>query len=110
MNSNTTPTNAAPALSAASPAVNPAPTPAAPPASPVQAAEPVGPVTTAGDDAAIIAQNDRVELLPAPANDDPVLADRTLPQTAGHSNLELMTGLILLCAGVTGVLASRCKS
>jgi len=107
--SDTTSADAAPALSPARPTVNPAPTLAAP-AEPVQSeplSEPVGSVTTTEDDVALIAQNNRVELLPAPANDDGVFADRTLPQTAGRLGLELVAGLAMLCGGVAVVFVAR---
>ena len=57
------------------------------------AVTPVGSVTVTEDDVAIIAQNDTPELIPTPANDGQVFADRTLPETAGSFGLELMTGL-----------------
>jgi hypothetical protein len=37
-------------------------------------------------------------------------ADRVLPETAGYSGLELMTGLAMLGGGVAAVFASRFKS
>ena len=64
-------------------------------------------MTITEDDVAIIAQNDTPELIPAPANDDQVFADRTLPETAGHSGLELMTGLAMLSGGIAFLFASR---
>ena len=82
--SNTMPVDAAPA-SAPAPAVAAAPAPSEP----------------------VIAQNDRPELIPAPANDDQVFADRTLPETAGHSGLEFMTGLAMLSGGIAFLFASR---
>jgi len=97
MSSNTMPADAAPA---------PAPAPAVA-AAPAPPSEPVGSVTITEDDVAIIAQNDRPELIPAPANDDQVFADRTLPETAGHSGLELMTGLAMLSGGIAFLFASR---
>jgi len=110
MSSNTTPAAAAPAP--ASPAATPTPAPEATPApvvdaAPAPSAEPVGSVTVTEDDVAIIAQNDTPELIPTPANDGQVFADRTLPETAGPFGLELMTGLALLSAGIAVVFASR---
>jgi hypothetical protein len=106
MSSNAMPAAAAPAPTPAPQAVTPTPELAAAPALP---AEPVGSVTVTEDDVAIIAQNDTPELIPAPANDDHVFADRTLPETAGHSGLELIAGLAMLSAGTAVVFASRHK-
>ena len=64
-------------------------------------------MTVTEDDVAIIAENDTPTLMPVPANDGQVFADRTLPETAGHSGLELMTGLALLSLGMAVVFASR---
>src|SRR5207247_8417828 len=100
--------NAAPADAAPAPA--PAPAVAAAPAPP---SEPVGSVTITEDDVAIIAQNDTPEPIPAPANDDQVFADRTLPETAGHSGLELMTALAMSgggSGGIAALFASRRKA
>lgn len=110
VSSNTTPAAAAPAP--ASPAATPTPAPAATPApavatAPAPPAEPVGSVTVTEDDVAIIAGNDTPSLMPATTNDGQVFADRTLPETAGHFGLELMTGLALLSVGVAVVFASR---
>jgi len=79
-------------------------------AAPAPPAEPVGSVTVTEDDVAIIAQNDTPQLMPAPSNDGQVFADRTLPETAGHSGLELIAGLAMLSAGIAVVLASRHKA
>jgi len=105
MSSNAMPPAAAPA--SAPPAAAPTPALAAAPAPP---AEPVGSVTVTEDDVAIIAQNDTPQLMPAPSNDGQVFADRTLPETAGHSGLELIAGLAMLSAGIAVVLASRHKA
>jgi len=100
-------TLAAAAPTPAPPANDPTPAVAAAPAPP---AEPVGSVTVTEDDVAIIAQNDTPQLMPAPSNDGQVFADRTLPETAGHSGLELIAGLAMLSAGIAVVLASRHKA
>ena len=101
-------TLAAPASPAATPTLAPEPTPApAVDAAPAPSAEPVGSVTVTEDDVAIIAENDTPTLMPAPANDGQVFADRTLPETAGSFGLELMTGLALLSLGMAVVFASR---
>jgi hypothetical protein len=76
-------------------------------AAPAPSAEPVGSVTVTEDDVAIIAENETPTLMPAPANDGQVFADRTLPETAGPFGLELMTGLALLSVGIAVVFASR---
>jgi hypothetical protein len=104
MSSNAMPAAAAPAPAPAPPAATPTPDVAEAPAPP---AEPVGSVTVTEDDVAIIAQNDTPELIPAPANDNQAFADRTLPETAGRSGLELIAGLAMSGAGIAVVLASR---
>ena len=98
--------NAMPAADVPAPASDATPAPAVA-AAPAPPAEPVESVTVAEDDVAIIAQNDTPTLMPAPANDGQVFADRTLPETAGHSGLELMTGLAFLSVGTAVVFASR---
>jgi len=101
-------TLAAPASPAATPTLAPEPTPApVVDAASAPSAEPVGSVTVTEDDVAIIAQNDTPELIPTPANDGQVFADRTLPETAGSFGLELITGLALLSVGMAVVFASR---
>ena len=101
------PAPAADATPAATPAPDPDPTPApAPPA----AREPVASVTVSEDDVAIIAQNDQPELLPDQSRDSQQFADRTLPQTASYSGLELMTGLVMVSVGIAAVFASRRKA
>jgi hypothetical protein len=102
-----TPASAPAPESAAAPAPDPEPTPA-----PAEAAtqEPVASVTVSEDDVAIIAQNDQPELLPDQSRDTQQFADRTLPQTAGYSGLELMTGLGMLVGGIAAVFASRRKA
>jgi hypothetical protein len=112
MSSNTTPAAASPAPAPVPPAATPTLAPAATPApavaaAPAPPAEPVGSVTITEDDVAIIAQNDTPELLPAPTSDREGFADRTLPETAGRSGLELMAGLALLSVGIAVVFASR---
>jgi hypothetical protein len=110
MSSNTTLAAAAPAPAPA--AATPTPAPEATPAptvdaAPAPSAEPVGSVTVTEDDVAIIAENETPTLMPAPANDGQVFADRTLPETAARFGLELMTGLALLSVGIAVVFASR---
>jgi hypothetical protein len=104
VSSNTTPA----AAPAPAPAAAPAPVAAAAPAPPAHtsaaAREPVGSVTITEDDVALIAQNEQPELQPEQS------ADRTLPQTAGYSSLELMTGLGMLGGGIAAVFASRRKA
>ena len=106
MSSNTTPAAGAPASASAAPTPTPTPALAATPAvaaAPAPPAEPVGSVTITEDDVAIIAQND------TPTSDGQALADRTLPETAGHSGLELVTALAMLSGGIAVVFASRRK-
>ena len=113
VSSNPTPA-AAPAPAAASaPAPDSTAAPAtaqAPAPAPESKGEPVASVTISEDDVAIIAQNDQPELLPEQSRDTQEFADRTLPQTAGYSGLELMTGLGMLVGGMAAVFASRRKA
>jgi len=112
VSSNTTPAAAPASAAAPAPAAAPAadPATAAAPA-PAQAAtrQPVASVTISEDDVAIIAQNDQPALLPEQSRDNQEFADRTLPQTAGYSGLELMTGLGMFVGGIAAVFASRRK-
>jgi hypothetical protein len=105
VSSNTT-TAAAPAPA---PAPEPAPETAAAPAPAPTSPEPVASVTISEDDVALIAQNDQPDLQPAPSRDNQ-FADRTLPETAGYSGLQLMTGLSMLVGGIAAVFASRRKA
>jgi hypothetical protein len=91
------------------PAPAPTPTPALS-APPELAPEPVASEKITEDDVAYIAQNDAPALNPPPANDGQVFADRTLPETAGRSGLELMTGLSMLMGGAAVVFTSRRKA
>jgi hypothetical protein len=79
------------------------------PAPQVQEQEPA-PKAAAVDEEVIIAQNDAPALDPTPDADTQGSADRTLPQTAGDSGLELLTGLAMLGGGIAAVFASRRKS
>ncbi len=112
MSSNTTAPEAAPALPEAQPADAPALAAALEPlVESEEPSEPEGSVTaTEEDDVAITAQNDTPELIPAPDNDGFAFADRTLPETAGHSGRDLMTGLAMSGCGIAFVFASRSKS
>jgi hypothetical protein len=110
-----TPAPAPPSAPAPASAPTPAPAPTsatAPAPAPAMAAtrQPVASVTISEDDVAIIAQNDQPELLPDQSRDTQEFADRTLPQTAGYSGLELMTGLGMLAGGIAAVFASRRKA
>jgi hypothetical protein len=82
-----------------------APAPASP-AAPAAQPEPVGSVTITEDDVAYISDPQA----PAPAQDAQVFADRTLPETAGHSGLELVTALAMSGGGFAALLASRRKT
>ena len=53
---------------------------------------------------------DASALAPTPDADTQGSADRILPQTAGYSGLELLTGLGMLAGGIAAVFVSRCKS
>lgn len=56
----------------------------------------------------MVAQDDA--LVPTPDTGTQNSADRILPQTAGYSELQLMTGLFLLGGGIAALFASRYKS
>jgi hypothetical protein len=60
------------------------------------------------EEAVLIAQNDPPPSPPAAAVPD--TASQTLPQTGGHSGLELFSGLVMLTGGIAAVLASHRKS
>ena len=106
--------NTMPATSAPAPAPDSTPAPApvsVAPAAPAPQPEPVGAVTITEDDVAYI--SDRQALTPAPAEDGQVFGDRTLPETAGHSGLELMTALAMSgggSGGIAALFASRRKA
>jgi hypothetical protein len=60
---------------------------------------------------ALIAQSDMPAPPPAQGNEtQSTAADRTLPQTGGYSDLQLMAGLVMFGAGIAAVFASRRKS
>jgi hypothetical protein len=99
--------NSAPVAAAAAPTI-----PSAPAVQPVQQADPIPEVVAAEDgqveEQILIAQNE------APAQ-PPVVGTETgstqaLPQTAGDSYLELMSGFALLGGGLVVLFASRRKS
>ena len=58
----------------------------------------------------MVAQNEA--LAPPPSQDADIQnsADRVLPQTAGYSGLELITGLFMLGGGLAALFTSRRKS
>lgn len=105
-------TMAAPAL------VTAASTPSLPEPPQVQEVEPTAEEVAAVEEEITVAQNDapappaeqESALLPTPDADAQTGADRMLPETAGHSGLELMIGLAMLSGGLAAVSASRCKS
>jgi hypothetical protein len=87
-------------------------TPAAPslPSAPqIQEARP-GMAVAAVEEEVLFAQNGVPALPPAQETDTQSSADRVLPETAGHSGLELIAGLALLSGGITAVLFGRSKS
>jgi hypothetical protein len=89
--------------------VNTTAAPSLPPAPEVQEQQ-QGPEAAAVEEEVIIAQNEAVVPPPAQDTDTQNSADRVLPQTAGHSGLELMTGLFMLGGGIAALFASRRKS
>jgi LPXTG-motif cell wall-anchored protein len=58
----------------------------------------------------VVAQNQALVPPPAADTDAKSSTERILPQTGGHSGLELMAGLVMLGGGVAVVFASRRKS
>jgi hypothetical protein len=99
MSSNTMPVKSA---VAPAPASTPAPAPArASSAAPEPQSEPE-------DDVAYI--SDPQALTPAAAQDAQIFADRTLPETAGHSGLELVIALAMSGGGIAFLFASRLKT
>ena len=67
-------------------------------------------ITVAQNDAPAPPAAQESALLPTPDADAQNGADRMLPETAGYSGLELMTGLAMLGGGIAAVFASRRKS
>jgi hypothetical protein len=107
---NTTPT-AAPADTPAAPATEAtaADAPSAPPEPQAQDETPRPEEVTVVEEEVSAGQDD-TPAPPAEEVDVMGAADRVLPETAGYSGLELMTGLAMLGGGVAAVFASRCKS
>jgi hypothetical protein len=96
------------------PAETPAPVAAAPapalPAPPqVQEEQPVTDEVAVEEELSI-EQDGPPALQPTADADTQDSADRTLPETAGYSHLELMIGLAMLAGGAATVLSSRRKS
>jgi LPXTG-motif cell wall-anchored protein len=94
----------------------PAPAPVAAAAAPslpappqVQDAEPSSEAAVLEEET-LIAQTDMPAPPPAQGDDTQSPADRTLPQTGGYSDLQLMAGLVMLGGGIAAVFASRRKS
>ena len=84
-----------------------------PPAPKIQEKAPApkrsGSVAALREEAVLVAQNDP----PPPVVTETAAQDtapQTLPQTGGHSGLELITGLAMLSGGIGAVFASRRKS
>ena len=94
----------APVAAAAAPSLPPAP-----PAPQVQETEPASEVALVEEEI-LVAQNDVPAPPSAQATDTQSAADRTLPQTAGYSHLELMAGLVMFGGGIAAMFASRRKS
>jgi hypothetical protein len=84
---------------APTPVEQPAPAPAPAPTTPQIEAPPT--VTEVQvEEQVVIAENEVPLLVPAPADDEQNSADRSLPQTAGYSGVELMAGLSMLGLGL----------
>jgi len=58
----------------------------------------------------MVAQEDALVPPPSQDADTRTSTDRTLPQTAGYSGLELTAGLFMLAGGIAALFASRHKS
>ena len=84
-------------------------TPSLPAAPQIQAARP-GMEVTAVEEEMLVAQNDAPPAPLAQETDTQSSAGRLLPETAGYSGLELITGLAMSGAGIAAVLAARRKS
>ncbi|HLN00385.1 MAG TPA: hypothetical protein VK335_13945 [Bryobacteraceae bacterium] len=97
---NMTPASAAVATSAA---------PSLPPAPEVQEQK-QAPEAAAVEEEVMVAQDDALVPPPSQDADTQNSADRFLPQTAGYSGLEFMTGLFMLGGGIAALFASRRKS
>jgi hypothetical protein len=65
---------------------------------------------TAVEEEMLVAQNDAPPAPLAQETDTQSSAGRLLPETAGYSGLELITGLAMSGAGIAAVLAARRKS
>jgi hypothetical protein len=102
---------------AATPAPNPAPVaaaapsmPSAPAVQPVQQEDPIPEVVEAEEEQIVVAQNEAPAQPPVQGTEIQTSSAQVLPQTAGNSYLEPMTGLALLGGGLAVVFASRRKS
>jgi hypothetical protein len=73
--------------------------PSLPPAPQVQQQEPT-PEAAAVEEEVMVAQNEALVPPPSQDADTENSADRVLPQTAGYSGLELITGLVMLGGGI----------
>jgi hypothetical protein len=93
----------APVATAAAPSLPPAPAVA------VQETEPASEVAVVEEEI-LVAQNDAPAPPPSQETDTQNTADRTLPETGGHSDLHLMTGLVMFGGGIAALFASRRKS
>jgi hypothetical protein len=89
----------APALVAAAPAPSLQPLPPAPQIQEAQSALDVA----LAEEEDLVAQNDLPAPPPAQRTDNPSTAERTLPQTGGHSDLGLLLGLVMLSVGIAAV-------
>jgi hypothetical protein len=92
--------------------------PSLPEAPQVQDAEPSREELSAVEEEITVAENDapappaepEATLVPTPEADVQGSADRMLPETAGHSGLELMLGIAMLGGGLVAASALLCKS
>ena len=83
--------------------------PSLPPAPEVQEQK-QAPEAAAVEEEVMVAQDEALVPPAAQDTDTQSSAGRILPETAGYSGLELMTGLFLLGGGIAAVFASRHNS
>lgn len=107
---NTTPAPAPVDTTSAPASVTDEAAPSAPPVPLVQEDAPRPEQVAAVEEEVSTGQDDTPTLTPTQEADVTASADRVLPETAGYSGLELMTGLAMLGVGVAAVIASRRKS
>jgi len=100
----------APVATAASPAPVTTAVAASPSPTPQVQRQAPAPQVAIVREAVLIAQNDAPARSPSPDTDAQNSTSKSLPETAGYSDLGLMTGLAMLGGGIAVVFVSRRKS